>query len=315
MTTQQRPLGSGLDRDSTADQALGAADLTGKTVVVTGASSGLGTETARVLAQAGAKIIAAVRSPERAKAALAGVKNVQIEQLDLADPASIDAFVARVEATGTPVHILINNAGVMACPLARDARGYEMQFATNHLGHFQLTAGLWPALKRANGARVVTLSSGAHRRSPVLFDDINFETTEYEKFKAYGQAKSANALFSVGLDQRGQKDGVRAFAVHPGIIHDTNLFHFLSSEEMSQTAGALGATKTIPQGAATTVWAATSPMLEGHGGVYCENGDIAEGVPADKQTPGGVRPWAVDPALADRLWSVSEKMTGKSFPG
>jgi NAD(P)-dependent dehydrogenase (short-subunit alcohol dehydrogenase family) len=187
MTTQQAPLGSGFGRDTTAADVLDGADLTGKTIIVTGGASGIGEEMTRFFAKAGAKVIVAVRAPERARAALADVAAVQIEPLDLADPASVDAFTRRFNATGRPLQILINNAGIMACPLARDARGYESQFVTNHLGHFQLTARLWPALRRAGGARVVSLSSGAHRRGPVQFDDINCERTEYDKWKAYGQ--------------------------------------------------------------------------------------------------------------------------------
>jgi NAD(P)-dependent dehydrogenase (short-subunit alcohol dehydrogenase family) len=230
------------------------------------------------------------------------------------DPASIDAFAKRFNASGRPLHILINNAGIMACPLARDARGYESQFATNHLGHFQLTMRLWPALLRAGGARVVSLTSGAHRRSPVLFDDVNFQRSEYEKYKAYGQSKTANALFAVGLDQHGESQGVRAFAVHPGVIQDTGLYIYLSAEERSAGAGALGPSKSVQQGASTSVWCATSPLLDGKGGVYCENTDVAQAVAADKPTPGGVRPWAIDRDLADRLWSLSESMTGATLP-
>jgi NAD(P)-dependent dehydrogenase (short-subunit alcohol dehydrogenase family) len=199
----------------------------------------------------------------------------------------------------------------MATPLWRDARGYESQFATNHLGHFQLTARLWPTLVKAQGARVVSLTSGAHRRSPVMFDDVNFERTEYEKWLAYGQSKSATALFALGLDKRGQDQGVRAFAVHPGSILATNLTHLLTKEELAATIlHSAQKDKTIPQGAATTVWCAVSPQLDGLGGVYCEHTDIAEAVAADKPTPGGVRPWAIDPELAERLWKLSEDMTG-----
>jgi len=308
MSTEQKPLGSGYNAETTAAEALSGADLTGKTVVITGGAAGLGLETTRVLAGAGAKVIAAVRSPERAREALAGLPGVEIRQLDLADPASIDAFA---QGFSGPLHVLINNAGVTTGSLERDARGYESNFAVNHLGHFQLTARLWPALKQAGeqgGARVISLTSGAHRRSPVVFDDINFDRSEYDKMKAYGQSKTATALFTVALDKRGEAHGVRAFAVHPGVVPGTAL----SGATTTQDRGAvvMGAPKTIPQGAATTVWCAASPLLAGKGGVYCENGDIAQAVEADKPTPGGVRPWAIDPAQAERLWSVSEIMTG-----
>jgi NAD(P)-dependent dehydrogenase (short-subunit alcohol dehydrogenase family) len=314
MTTAQTPLGSGFGWGSAAEEVIAGIDLIGKVVIVTGGYAGIGLETVRVLAGAGAKTIAAVRTPERAGPALADVPGVEVEALDLMDPVSIDAFVKRFNASGRPLHILINNAGIMAAPLTRDARGYESQFATNHLGHFQLTAGLWPALQRAGGARVVSLTSGAHRHSPVLFDDVNFERTEYDKNKAYGQSKTANSLFAVALDKRGEGQGIRAFAVHPGVILDTGISKFLSAEERAAPIPAPA--KTLQQGAATSVWCAVSPLLDGKGGVYCENADVAEAAAADKPTPGGVRPWAIDQEFAERLWTLSETMTAASLnPG
>ncbi len=262
--------------------------------------------------------IVPARSPEKARAALAGIARVEQEALDLADPASIDAFARRVIASKRPLQLLINNAAIMACPLTRDARGYEAQFATNHLGHFQLTARLWPALAASGGARVVSLSSIGHRRSGVSLEDPHFERSSYDKWEAYGRAKSANSLFAVGLDARGEAHGVRAFAVHPGGIM-TDLQRFMPVEEkramgwIDEQGRVNERFKTPEQGAATSVWCATSPSLDGKGGVYCEDCDIAKALPASAQTFDGVRPWAIDPALADQLWTLSEKLTGVRF--
>lgn len=311
MVTQQAPIGSGFNRDSTAEEVLGGADLTGKTVIITGGASGIGLETTRVLSRAGAHVIVAVRSPESAREALAGLEGVEVEQLELTDPASIDSFAERFNATGRPLHILINNAGVMGPDLTRDARGNELHFSTNHLGHYQLTMRLWPALVKAKGARVVSLSSGAHRRSEVMFDDVNYERIEYDRWKAYGQSKTANALFTVALDARGAPYGIRAFAAHPGVVPDTRT---AARSATVPSAQQMSAPKTIPQGAATSVWCATSPALEGKGGVYCENADIAAISPLDQSAPGGVRPFAVDPELAERLWTLTEQMTGVKAP-
>ena len=257
-------------------------------------------------------MIVPARTPDKARAALAGMNRVEIESLDLIDPTSIDTFAARFLASGRPVHLLVNNAGIMAAPLVSDARGFESQFATNHLGHFLLTARLWPALRRALGARVVSLSSRGHVRGGVDFDDPNFERRPYDKWNAYGQSKTANVLFAVALDARGEPHRVRAFAVHPGAII-TELTRSMSDEEIRTSvarARQQGPIKTVEQGAATRVWCATSSQLDGMGGVYCEDCDIAEAVPADFAGQGGVRPWAVDPQLADRLWTKSEEWTG-----
>jgi NAD(P)-dependent dehydrogenase (short-subunit alcohol dehydrogenase family) len=240
---------------------------------------------------------------------------VELETLELIDPASIDTFAARFLSFGRPLDILINNAGIMAPPLRRDARGYESQFATNHLGHFQLTARLWPALKQAGKARVVAVSSTGISFGGVDFDDPNFERREYDKWKAYGQSKTANALFAVALDKRGQAHGIRAFSAHPGGIY-TDLARHLSLEELAFD----GELKTPEQGAATSVWCATSPQLEGKGGVYCMDVEIAEVISeftpkVPGQQPTGVLPWAIDPDLAERLWQLSEKMTGVKFGG
>ncbi|MBL8538190.1 MAG: SDR family NAD(P)-dependent oxidoreductase [Hyphomonadaceae bacterium] len=318
MKTEQAPLNSGYGMRTEAREALGGRDLTGKVAIVTGGYSGLGLETTKALAGAGATVIVPARTPDKAAAALKDIANVEQAALDLADPASIDAFAGGFLSRTKTLDILINNAAIMASPLMRDARGYEAQFATNHLGHFQLTARLWPALKAANSARVVSLSSIGHRICPPDLDDPNFETAEYHKWMAYGRAKSANALFAIGLDKRGEAHGVRAFAVHPGGIM-TDLQRYMPEEE-KRAMGWIDADgnvdprfKTPSQGAATSVWCATNAQLDGMGGVYCEDCDIARLVPADDKGFSGVRPWAVDDVLADRLWALSERMTGVRF--
>lgn len=310
----QAPLGSGFGLRTSAKEALAGARLDGKIAIVTGGYSGLGLETTKALAGAGATVIVPARTPEKAAAALAGIANVEHAALDLADPASIKAFADGFLSSGRPIHILINNAAIMASPLMRDPRGYEAQFATNHLGHFELTCRLWPALKTGK-ARVVALSSIGHRIAPVDFEDPNFERRPYHKWISYGQAKTANALFALGLDARGRADGVRAFSVHPGGIM-TDLQRHLPMEEQIAMGwvDANGVVnegfKTPEQGAATSVWCATSPMLDGLGGLYCEDCDVAQALPADDKGVTGVRPWAMDPEAAERLWTMSEAMTG-----
>ena len=311
MRSEQAPIHSGYGEQTTAREALGGRDLTGAFALVTGGHAGIGLQTTRALAQAGATVVVGARAPEPARAALAGLARVEVDRLDLLDPASIDAFAARFVASGRPLHMLVNNAGIMAPPLARDARGFESQLATNHLGHFQLTARLWPALQAAHGARVVSLSSRGHSRAGIDFDDPQFERRPYDKWIAYGQSKTANALFALALDARGEPHRVRAFAVHPGAVM-TDLVRSLPVEELQAIRARLvGATyKTTEQGAATSIWCATSPQLDGMGGVYCEDADIASPVAADATQLGGVRPWATDPDAAERLWGLSEGWTG-----
>ncbi|MFD7678062.1 oxidoreductase [Streptomyces sp. NPDC060187] len=329
MTTAQQPLHSGFGPASTAEEVAAGVDLTGRVAIVTGGYSGIGLETVRVLRAAGAEVVVPARDAARAAAALEGIDGVEVAAMDLIDPVSVDAFADGFLASGRPLHLLVASAGIMATPLTRDARGYEAQFATNHLGHFQLVSRLRPALRAAGGARVVVVSSRGHRFSPVDLDDPNFEHTPYEPFLAYGRSKSANALFAVELDRRGRADGVRAFAVHPGTIVDTGLARHLS-EDALRAAGAVEEDgtpvrdsarqlKTVPQGAATTVWCATSPALEGLGGVYCENCDISPLVPeedrqawlCDEKAPAGVLAYAVDPEQAARLWELSERLTAR----
>jgi NAD(P)-dependent dehydrogenase (short-subunit alcohol dehydrogenase family) len=317
--THQAPIPSGFGMRSTASDVIAGIDLSGKTVVVTGGYSGLGLETVRAIAGAGAHVIVGARRPDAAATDLAGIANVTILTIDLSDPASIDVFATEVAAHTPKIDILINNAAIMANALTRDARGYESQFATNHLGHFQMTARLWPLLKAAGaGTRVVVLSSIGHRGGGVDFDDINFERRDYQKWLAYAQAKSANALFAVHLDRLGAPHGIRAFAVHPGGIATPLQRHLTMEEQVAMgwydaEGNVHPGFKSVEQGAATSVWCATSPILAGKGGVYCEDCDIAalwvEGMSANA----GVRAHAIDPEAAARLWTVSEAMTGVVF--
>lgn len=320
MSTPQAPIGSGFGAASTAQEVIAGHDLSGKVAIVTGGYAGLGLETARVMVAAGAKVIVPARNIEKARAAGQSVPGLTFAYMDLMDPNSIDEFADRFLEDGDPLHFLINNAAVMANPLTRDRRGYESQFSTNHLGHFQLAARLWPALVKAEGARVVAVSSRGHVRAGVDFEDTMFETREYQPYVAYGQSKTANALFAVSLDALGARHGVRAFSLHPGGIVTTDLVRHQSREYL-QASGYMDADgnpvidpennkKTIAQGAATTIWCAVSDKLDGMGGVYCENCDIAKAVPADSEDMLGVRPWATDPELAERLWQMSERLTG-----
>ncbi len=330
MSTQQ-PIGSGFTAYSTTTDVIDGIDLTGTdqtglTAIVTGGYSGLGLETVRAFRAAGAEVIVPARDTARASRQLAGIDGVVVYEMDLLDPASINAFADRFLDTGRPVHLLVNSAGIMAAPLVRDARGFESQFATNHLGHFQLTTRLLPALRAAQGARVVAVSSRGHRYSPVVFADPNFEHREYTPYSAYGQSKTANVLFAVELDARERDNGIRAFAVHPGSIM-TNLAQN-ADREVLRRGGFLDddfqpiidpsrGLKTPEQGAATQVWCATSPQLDGLGGLYCEDVEVAAvhtGEQPDTEvlslTPGafGVLPYAIDPGSAQRLWNLSEEI-------
>jgi NAD(P)-dependent dehydrogenase (short-subunit alcohol dehydrogenase family) len=337
VTTPQRPLDDNpFDAFSTAGDVVRGIDLTGTVAVVTGGHSGIGRETTRVLRGAGADVVVPVRDPARATAALEGIDGVEIERLDLMDPDSVDDFAERFLASQRPLRILINSAGIMAVPLACDRRGYESHFATNHLGHHQLAVRLWPALVAAPGARVVAVSAAAHRLAAVDFDDPNFERREYHPMIGYGQSKTANILFAREIDRRGEPFDVRAFSLHPGAIIGTNLNRDvpvevframgLVDEQGNRVVDPLAGKKTIEQGASTSVWCAVSPQLDGMGGVYCRDNDIAlvetpaaatldpsagaNGVPP----PVGLSPHAADPAAAQRLWSLSEELTGAALP-
>lgn len=316
------------DAASTAEQVAAGVDLTGKLAVVTGGHSGIGRETTRVLRERGAHVVVPVRDPAKAAGMLEGVDGVEIDRLDLVDPASVDAFARRFLASGRAVDILVTSAGIMGVPLTRDARGNESHFATNHLGHFRLTARLSPALAR--GARVVSVSAAAHRLSPVVVDDLAFEHREYHPMLGYGQSKTANILFALELDRR----GVQAFSVHPGSIVDTNLSGWATPETLramklvdddgKPVIDPYAGKKTVQQGASTSVWCAVTPQLAGLGGVYCLDNNIA---PVARERdhdasrhgtsevpPAGVSPHAIDSAAAARLWSVSEELTGVGFP-
>jgi NAD(P)-dependent dehydrogenase (short-subunit alcohol dehydrogenase family) len=331
----QTPIDSGFSPANTAADVIKGIDLTGKVAIVTGGYVGIGLETTKALLSAGATVILGIRTPEKAAANLSGL-SVETIPLDLLDPTSIDSFASTFLASSRPLHILINNAAIMASPLLRDSRGYELQFATNHLGHFQLVARLWPALAKANGARVICVSSRGHFSSDVC-EDWNFESREYDPWKAYGQAKTANALFARALDARGAKVGVRAFSLHPGGILGTDLSRFSSREECLPMWINLGFCdaegipivaplkqfKTAQQGASTSVWAATSPLLNGKGGLYLENNTIAPLKSTlsdvdpksccDPRGFSGVMEYATDLASADKLWALSERLTGVTF--
>ncbi|MBT1686327.1 SDR family NAD(P)-dependent oxidoreductase [Dawidia soli] len=325
----QQPLNTGFNATTTAREVLGDQDLTGKVVIITGGYAGIGLETTRVLAAAGATVIAPARDPGKAGKNLAGLRNVTVETMDLMNPKSIDAFAAGFVRSGRPLHLLINNAGIMWVPLRYDSRGHESQLSTNHLGHFQLTARLWPALKKANGARVVTVSSYGHQFAPFNFEDPDFRHRDYETLQGYGQSKTANNLFTVELDRRARTHNVRAYVLHPGAVNGTDLgreapialFQQMGTfDEAGNLKPEVAARlKTLAQGAATTVWCATSPLLNDLGGVYCEDADVAEldkgNLPdfEDPSTHRGVQPYSLDEANAKRLWSLSEEMTGITF--
>lgn len=316
--TDQTPINSPSHAKSTAAEVINGVDLSGKFAVVTGGYSGIGVETVRAVASAGAEILVPARDVAKAKGALKSISGkISIATMDLSDLASVRKFAGEVVAAGKPIHLLINNAGVMACPETRAGSGWELQFATNHIGHFVLTNALAPLFKKAKGARVVCLSSTGHKISPIRWDDIHFTKEPYNKWMAYGQSKTANALFARALNTRLKNDGVEAFSVHPGGIVTPLLRHLGKEEmialgwlgpdgEMSEMAKAMF--KTPEQGASTTVWAATSSLLAGKGGVYCENCNIAKLAGPDAPRWAEVQPYACDPEQAARLWTETEKM-------
>lgn len=291
---------------TTAAEVVAGVDLTGRRAVVTGGASGIGVETARALADAGAEVTIAVRNLEAgAKTAAEIGRNVEVRPLDLADRASVAAFVA---AWDGPLHILVNNAGVMASPLVRTPEGWEQQFATNHLGHFGLATGLHDALAAAGGARVVAVSSTAHQRSDVDFADLMFERRAYDPWLAYGQSKTANVLFAVEAAKRWAGDGITVNALNPGGIR-TNLQRHVDIDALVADIARQGGEvnwKTPEQGAATSVLLAASPLVDGVTGRYFE--DVAEAGPHQEGTRTGVAAYALDPASAARLWTVSEEL-------
>jgi NAD(P)-dependent dehydrogenase (short-subunit alcohol dehydrogenase family) len=298
-------------RESTAAEVVAGISLSGKRAVVTGGGSGIGVETARALAGAGAEVTLAVRSAQAGEeaardiTATTGNQEVRVALLDLADPASVTAFAA---AWYGPLHILVGNAGVMATPETRTPQGWELQFATNHLGHFGLARALHRALANAEGARVVSVSSSAHLHSPVVFEDIHFNRRPYDPWLAYGQSKTANILFGVEGSKRWASDGITVNSLMPGAIR-TNLQRHVTAEELDAAQARAGGGgpewKTTEQGAATSVLVAASPLLEGIGGRYFE--DCQEAGPYQEGGPRrGCAPYATDPEAAARLWQVSE---------
>jgi NAD(P)-dependent dehydrogenase (short-subunit alcohol dehydrogenase family) len=307
-----RPVGF----DTTTDDVLAGVDLHGTVALVTGASTGLGLETGRALATAGAAVTLTARSPERGEAAMATIRErnpdavLECGVLDLTSLSSVESFAEWFSARHDRLDILVNNAGVMATPFERTADGFELQFGTNHLGHFLLTSLLSPLLIKGAPSRVVNLSSGGHKGSDIIWDDPNYETRPYDKFEAYGQSKTANILFSVELDRRLRDRGVRSYAVHPGMIA-TELgrymtrddFHALKERAKGSPSGGLPQRKSVEAGAATSVWAATAPELSSNGGVYCEDCAVS-----DQHAP-----WALDAESARRLWTLSEALVGRQF--
>ena len=318
-------------RDTTTDDVLDGMDLTGRRFLITGAASGLGREGARSLAAHGASVTLLARSAERAEGAVAEVgamvpgADLEAGAADLGDMASIRAFAQSYLAGHDALDVLLNNAGVMACPLGRTADGFETQFGTNHLGHFLLTALLYPALEAGEQPRVVTLSSGGHSRADVDLEDPNFKHSEYSPWVAYGQAKTANALFARELARRAGPSGLLSFAVHPGVIA-TDLGRHLTDELLndmaefarrrSAAAGGSGesggmAFKKVEAGAATQVWAATTPDLADHNGAYLA--DCGLGVLGADPGANGFRPYLLDDDHASALWELSEGLVGQRF--
>ena len=309
--TVTTPITTPFKWETTAAEVVAGFDLGGSRVIVTGGASGIGLETARALAATGAEVTLAVRDADAGQrvaaeiVATTGNTHVLVANLDLADRASVASFVAAWEG---PLDVLVNNAGVMACPETRTPQGFELQFATNHLGHFALAAGLHRALAAAGGARIVSVSSRAHLRSPVIFDDIHFLNRAYEPWDAYAQSKTANVLFAVEASRRWESDGITANALQPGTVR-SNLQRYITDDDLERTrvhieddSGSFH-WKTPEQGAATAVLLATSPLLDGIGGRYFE--DCNEAGPSQPGTGRGVAPYALDPDAAARLWEIS----------
>ena len=318
ISDQQRPIDSGFGAKSEPSEVLEGVDLSGKVAVVTGGYSGIGLETVRALVDCGARAIVPARRVEAAQEILAGLVHPKdVLYLDLGDVASVNTFVDDFLAMDLAVDILINNAGIMACAETRTNKGWELQFAANHLGHFVLTTGLVPALQKSAAARVVTLSSAGHKLSGVRWSDIHVAEA-YDKWAAYGQSKTAACLFAVEFDARMKSEGIRSFSVHPGGIL-TPLQRHLGLDEMiglgwvgedgELTEMSARVFKTPSQGASTTLWAATSTQLDGYGGLYCEDCDVAamhEDGPHGRYR--GVMSWAVDTDEASKLWLVTEEL-------
>ena len=312
---------SGFSATSTTDEVLAGLDLTGRRFLVTGASGGLGLETSRALASKGAIVVMAARDQAKNETAAAGIRAVhpyaKLESLilDLGSLTSVRAAAVEFMSRNVALHGLILNAGIMATPLGHTVDGFEQQFGVDHLGHFLLARDLLPRLVESAPARVVVLSSAGHQMGDVDFDDVNFERRDYEPFLAYGAAKTCNVLHAVEIDRRYRDQGVRAFAVHPGVIH-TELGRYMTDETMASLISRLSespvamAWKSAEQGAATSVWAATSPLLDGRGGEYCEDCNVSAVVTDGELNEGGVAARAVDQARASTLWALSEELVG-----
>lgn len=322
----QQPIESPYSASTTADEVIGSTNLKGKLAVITGGSTGIGKETARVLANAGADIFIGARSLDKldaAKAELTSESGSQIytAELDLLEPASVDAFADAVLALDRPIDILINNAGIMASPLERNSLGIESQLATNYVGHAILTSRLAPAMLRAGESRLVSLSSSGHQASGVIMDDVNWEHIKYNKWAAYGQSKTGNSLLAFKVAKELGDKGVTALAVHPGYIQ-TELGRYMPEGEWAMSMGAAAkmagrtdgpSVKTVHQGAATSVWAATAAELNGKGPLYLENCQVAEIIDKPNMLDGVVR-HAIDEDMADKLWQKAEELLGKSLP-
>jgi len=308
----QTPIHSGFDASSTTKEVITHLDLVGKMAIITGGHSGLGFESTKALANAGVNVIVGSRNIADANEKLIDVPNVTVLPLDLSDLASIKQFAADVISLKTRIDILICNAGIMACPENRVGPGWELQFATNHIGHYVLTNLIWNIFN--TGARIVCVSSAGHHLSPIKWDDVHFHRG-YDKWLAYGQSKTANILFALQLDEYGKVFDIRAFSVHPGKIF-TPLQRHLTTDEMI-TAGWLDIDgkladptfKTPEQGAATQVWAATSPNLKGLGGLYCEDCEVAKLASAYSELFRGVCEYATDLEAAQKLWKYTSELT------
>ncbi len=304
---------------TTTNDVLDGIDLGGMVALVTGGSSGLGRETARALAAKGAQIILTARDVPKGEAVAEGIRRatgnprIEVEELELGSLTSIRAFGRRFLGRHDRLHVLVNNAGVMACPFAKTADGFEMQFGTNHLGHFLMTGLLVPALRAGAPSRIVSVSSRGHHLAPMSFDDLHFERRPYDKWQSYGQAKTANVLFAVALERRLGAHGVHANALHPGAIM-TELGRHLQPEDirwmMARNRGMQF--KSVEAGAATSVFAATAPELEGRGGLYLEDCHVAQ-INEAPDALDGVKPYALDPERAEHLWGVSEELVAQRF--
>ena len=317
ISNDQKNLNSGFGAKSEPSEILDGINLSGKTAIVTGGYSGIGIETTRALSEAGANVIIPARRPEEAMVALDGIiPKDHIFEMDLSDLESIKRFTDLAK-NNLSLNILINNAGIMACPESKTSNGWDLQFAVNHIGHFVLTHELVDSMDQSSGARIINLSSTAHKFSGICWDDIHFSNS-YDKWVSYGQSKTATSLFSIELDRRFKDKNIRSFAVHPGGIF-TPLQRHLQQEEMvamgwlnadgSLSELAKAGFKSSTQGASTSLWAATSSQLDNKGGLYCENCDVANlagGSPEERYF--GVRDWAVDPSEAEKLWHCTEKM-------